>query len=615
MIIVSTLQSVYRSIDMNKILFLIILLEVTYAFSQTFTDVTYEADLRDTAATALSVAITDFNNDEWFDIFVTGNVFFPVFEDKFYLNTKDGKFENIIDTIGIRKYEWEFDMEHWGFWGDFDNDGYDDLYYKIDTIYKNMQGNKLVGIKYIEDTLFNRANGIVMHPYGLDFNNDGKLDIVVRITGLGDMNFLQNKGNFLFEKVDESLWGLPKSYIIRWTDFNNDNKIDFYLIPRISWDSVYAYIYLNNGNWTFSKLNFRFPWGAPALFDYNNDGYIDVYIRSKPADEWPPVPGDPDLYLFKNNGDSTFTDVSKSLGIRPRILGKIGWGGVIYGDFNNDGWMDLYQSQNNTYTVDYLFINEEGKRFINIIPDSVNMTNGYSSVIIDYDNDGDLDIYSLTSGSSIPTPGEKVRKILWRNNLKNNNNWIQIKLEGKKSNRNGIGSIVRIYTTQTNNKRLIQKQIYGSTNIYNQNMPLIHFGLGASTSIDSISINWPSGIYQVIRNISVNDRITVVEDTLLTSIGNYLISKISEYDLYQNYPNPFNSKTIIKYRIAKRSNVTIKVFDVLGREVATLINETVPPGTYEIDFNADKYKIASGVYFYQLRSGSFSSTKKFLLMK
>lgn len=599
---------------MNKILFLIILLEITYAFSQTFTDVTYETGLRDTGATARSVAVTDFNNDGWFDIFVTGNVFFPFFEDKFYINTRDGKFRNIIDTVGIRKFDWEFWMEHWGFWGDFDNDGYDDLYYKIDTVYKNVLGNKLVGIKYILDTLFNPLNGQAIAPYCLDFNNDGKLDIVVIYTGLEDVFFLQNKGNFLFEKVDKSLWGLPISRTILWTDFNNDNKIDFYIIPRKSWDSVYAHIYLNNGNWTFSKLNLEFPWGASALFDYNNDGYIDIFIRMTKSD-WPPVPGVPDFYLFKNNGDSTFTDVSKSLGIEPRTFGKIGWGGVICGDFNNDGWMDLYQSQNSTDTLDYFFINEEGKRFINIIPDSIIMTNGYSSAIIDYDNDGDLDIYSLISGSSIPTPGEKVRKFLWRNNSNNNNNWIQIKLEGRKSNRNGIGSIVHIYTTQPDNRKLIQKQIYGSYNFSDQDMPLIHFGLGQSTTIDSISIKWPSGIYQVIRNISVNQRITVVEDTLLTSIGNYLISNIGGYDLYQNYPNPFNSKTVIKYRITKRDNVNMKLFDILGREVATLINEIKPSGEHEIDFNADKYGLASGVYFYQLKSGNFISTKKFIYLR
>jgi hypothetical protein len=94
----------------------------------------------------------------------------------------------------------------------------------------------------------------------------------------------------------------------------------------------------------------------------------------------------------------------------------------------------------------------------------------------------------------------------------------------------------------------------------------------------------------------------------------------SKFILSQNYPNPFNPLTKIKYSIpnvilseAKNLNVTVKVFDVLGREVATLINEEKQPGVYEVEFNASN--ISSGIYFYQLKTGTYSETKKLILMK
>ena len=109
----------------------------------------------------------------------------------------------------------------------------------------------------------------------------------------------------------------------------------------------------------------------------------------------------------------------------------------------------------------------------------------------------------------------------------------------------------------------------------------------------------------------------------LTSVDNGQIVKPSAYNLYQNYPNPFNSKTKIRFTIAStelnstKGDVitTLKVYDLLGREIATLVNELKQAGEYEVEFDADKYNLSSGVYLYELRSGSFKSVKKFVLME
>jgi hypothetical protein len=86
-----------------------------------------------------------------------------------------------------------------------------------------------------------------------------------------------------------------------------------------------------------------------------------------------------------------------------------------------------------------------------------------------------------------------------------------------------------------------------------------------------------------------------------------------DYVLYQNYPNPFNPSTTIQYSIPKKSSVTLKVYDILGNEVTSLVNEEKHRGVYSVTFNARG--LASGVYFYRITAGEFRKTKKMILMK
>ena len=113
------------------------------------------------------------------------------------------------------------------------------------------------------------------------------------------------------------------------------------------------------------------------------------------------------------------------------------------------------------------------------------------------------------------------------------------------------------------------------------------------------------------------DGFYILQNHLLTNVEENEKIPI-EFLLYQNYPNPFNPTTTIKYSIPKLSFVTIKIYDVLGSEVATLVNEEKPAGTYEIEFNGhsdEGQNLTSGVYFYSLRAGSFVQTRKMILIK
>jgi hypothetical protein len=88
---------------------------------------------------------------------------------------------------------------------------------------------------------------------------------------------------------------------------------------------------------------------------------------------------------------------------------------------------------------------------------------------------------------------------------------------------------------------------------------------------------------------------------------------VSTYSLSNNYPNPFNPSTIISYSVPDISFIKLKVYDVLGNEIETLVHEEKPAGTYEITWYAEY--LPSGVYFYKLQAGDFVETKKMVLMK
>ena len=101
----------------------------------------------------------------------------------------------------------------------------------------------------------------------------------------------------------------------------------------------------------------------------------------------------------------------------------------------------------------------------------------------------------------------------------------------------------------------------------------------------------------------------------VTFIENESRIEVTQFKLYHNYPNPFNPSTKIKYQITNLSFVSLKVFDVLGKEVATLVNEEKPAGRYEVEFSTNKLQLTSGIYFYTLSAGSFNETKKMILLR
>jgi len=166
-----------------------------------------------------------------------------------------------------------------------------------------------------------------------------------------------------------------------------------------------------------------------------------------------------------------------------------------------------------------------------------------------------------------------------------------------------------IYSLAASNNRIFIGSNIGSLVSFDNGLSWINinFGFVSVTNVYSYLIN-NDHIFAGTNN-------SVWRHVLSEVIG---ISTISNhvpktYSLSQNYPNPFNPSTKIKFDVLRSNIVTLKVFDVLGREIATLVNEQVKPGTYEVDWNASNYP--SGVYFYTMRTEGYTETKRMILIK
>jgi len=135
-------------------------------------------------------------------------------------------------------------------------------------------------------------------------------------------------------------------------------------------------------------------------------------------------------------------------------------------------------------------------------------------------------------------------------------------------------------------------------------------GHGLFTQLNTIYDSQNNNL--LVNNAGFGEYIFADDESIVTGIENNKTIP-TRFLLSQNYPNPFNPSTVINYQLPKLSNVSLKVFDVLGREVVTLVNKEQPAGNYKVTFNA--FRLSSGIYFYTLRTGDFIKTKKLVLLK
>lgn len=584
------------------ILFSIVLFICTLVLkAQTFTNVARQIGIQSTYFDDYYVpgggaGFADYDNDGDIDLIVAGRSHFI-----FYRND-NGYFTDITGQTGIN---FTGDCLKSVVWGDYNNDGWRDVYltswYSGSRLYKNNGNGTFSDVTSSSGLIIPLNYQTTTAAWG-DINRDGFLDIYIcnygNIEGYGEQPnyFYKNNGNGTFTDITvssgakDSLYKKPLSIVM--FDYNLDGWQDIY----ISMDKYQrSTLFKNLGNGTFQDVTYSshtecyFDAMGTAVGDYNHDGLLDMHISNGP----------PGNATFRNNGNGTFTDVAVSTNT---TINKECWGNSFI-DYDNDGWCDLYASASAGIDMcDVLYKNNRNGTFSNIgfglgINDS---TYTYGVAKGDYNNDGYPDIIATMSRDSVAH---------FYKNSGGSNNWIKLKCIGVQSNRDAIGTIVSSYTAGDLNRQVI---LGGNSFLSSDDVELI-IGLGTADKADSIVINWTNGHVDRSYNIQKNGRYTAIEGSGVIGIQPISNEIPFAYGLFQNYPNPFNPSTKIRFSLPESGNVLLKIFDISGREVKTLINHKMQAGTYEADFNASG--ISSGVYFYKLTSGNFTSTKKMILTK
>lgn len=436
----------------------------------TFTDVTDSADVGDTGW-GMGCAFADYDNDGDADLYVTNykaNVF--------YLNRGDGTFKRSTSGAG--------GIGHTGFgsgvsWGDYDADGFLELYVGNYIDYKKVPQGDEVFFPY---DFFGQANVLYLNK------GDGEF---VDVTDASKIN-----------------GGFHLTLGVSAADYDGDGDLDIYLAN----DADQNILYRNEGEMTFTNTNqpdarsrtgdIRSGMGI-AWGDYDNDGALDLFVTN-----WL----DENNVLYRNNGDGTFMDVSAQSGVFESGLGKTCWGTVFF-DMDNDTDLDLFFSAGHIDPAtweshgqpDVLLRNNGDGTFSDISSqaglrefDSTGVGRGVAAA--DYDADGDIDLLVVNNGE---TP-----KLL-RNDGGNKRNWIHIRTVGVESNRDGVGTRIKVITGDLQQIR----EVAAGSSYLSQNSPEVEFGLGNHTMVDRIIVQWSSGIVQTLKNIPVNQKLVVNENT------------------------------------------------------------------------------------------------------
>ena len=228
--------------------------------------------------------------------------------------------------------------------------------------------------------------------------------------------------------------------------------------------------------------------------DYNGDGKLDIFVSD-----------DNYCSLYENQGNAVFTDKAMSAGISTQAAQFVGWSSSFM-DYDNDGDVDIYKTNGALKHLygheDQLFENQGNGKFNDISLDLGKYFSeeyvGRGTCIGDYDNDGDLDVFIVNLNEHC--------KFL-RNNKGNQNNWLTLNMKGTSSNRDGIGARVKI----TSGGRIQTAERKSTVGYLSQNDPRIHFGLAKNETVERIEVKWPSGKTQVLENVKANQILEIKE--------------------------------------------------------------------------------------------------------
>jgi enediyne biosynthesis protein E4 len=490
------------------------------------------------------VCVADFDGDGWPDIYFVNardrydrgiNV-----QNALYRNNGDGTFTDVTDKAKVPGTGFGLGCV----WGDYDNDGHSDLFitqYGRNVLYHNNGDGTFTDVT-------DKA-GVAGMDFGtwfhsgatfLDYDRDGKLDLYVggyvafgpnaqRYCNLGGVtsscppsvyegsaNILyHNNGDGTFTNVTKKAGMYQpsgKNLAVGAADYDNDGWPDIFVAN----DGLNAYLYHNEHNGTFkeqgSLTGMAFTGQGRtmaamciAIGDFNNDGWLDLYISD--------FQGNSD-HLWQNDGQGLFDEVSDHAGITVPTRAVLSFGGGFF-DYDNDGWLDLYITNGHVYPEieqvspeiryrqsDTLFHNDGHGKFTEVSKNSGDAFQtahvGRGVAFADFDNDGFMDV--VVAGNNGPP-------FLLHNGGGNGNHFVSFRLVGTKSNRDAMGARLKLTAGGITQIR----EIMGGGSYLSQSDLRAHFGLGPTTKIDKLEIVWPSGAKQSFQDFAVDHFYQITE--------------------------------------------------------------------------------------------------------
>jgi hypothetical protein len=432
----------------------------------TFENVTQKAGVGH-GGYGMGVTIGDYNNDGYPDIYVSNHG-----PNVLYKNNGNGTFTDISKKAGVDGDE----SSVGAVWLDYDNDGLLDLYV----------GNYL---SFDPDYKFYYAPDGFPGPMSFD----GEID-----------HLYKNLGNDKFEEVTEAMGVFNengRAMGVGAADYDGDGFVDIYVAN----DHMVNFMYKNEGGKGFKEVGI--PSGtafnqvgegtismAVDFGDYNNDGLLDIWVSD-----------DGYCSLYENQGNGVFTEMAYPAGISVAAAQHVGWSSAFI-DYDNDCDLDIFKTNGELKHLygqeDQLFENNGNGKYTDVSVDRGEYFKeelvGRGACFGDYDNDGDIDVYIVNLNDY---------GVLLRNDHGNEKNWIQLLLVGTKSNRDAIGARVKI--SVNGKEQIAQKK--SASGYLSQSDPRIHFGLGDATVVDRIEVIWPSGIIQVLENVEVGKILKITE--------------------------------------------------------------------------------------------------------
>jgi hypothetical protein len=438
-------------------------------------------------------------------VFTTSNLFY---------RQANGSYLDTLPPSGIT-YPPGFADRHGACWGDYNNDGWLELYNSLGSNQPNRLWHPASAGLYTE---VSGPAGVADAGRGrgsawVDYDRDGWLDLHITnayCVGFQDRLF-HNNGNGTFTDVSASAGDLCTRFHRQgasWADFNNDGFPDCFAGSGTALTSVdptgldaKCNLYRNNGNETFTDVTtaaniIREPCNGAVWGDYDNDGFLDLFVTATSTNR-----------LYHNNGNGTFTELGKAAGVSQNL----GSQDAIWIDVNNDGYLDLYVVNSGANAAggqpNQLFVNNGNGTFTECAATAgaVGDLGVFGSVAVaDVDADGNPDIF-ITRGVAESINGNGPH-IVYRNNG-TTNKWLRLTLVGTRSNSLGIGAVARLTRSDG---LVLTRPNNGGCHQYAQDDMTIHFGLGTAT-ISNLTVTWPSGLVQAVSSPSINQTLTVVE--------------------------------------------------------------------------------------------------------